>query len=216
MLRKIIPTLILSIFLFIACRASKPVPEQNQINKSEPPKNESINNNKQPPKDSNSQGEIQKQIPKKETESKILSSFNTEILDSDPDRINNMRLASKKINGIILKPGEVFSFNEIVGKRDVKKGYKNAKVLINGEATEDVGGGICQVSSTVYNSASKLGMEIIERHDHSKDVGYIQKGRDAAVSYGGKDLKFRNNKNYSVKVAVSIRNGRVYVSLSKV
>lgn len=150
-----------------------------------------------------------------DSENKVLASFSTTILDSDENRVNNIRLASQKINGLVLKPGETFSFNKIVGKRDYNKGYKKAKVLVNGESNEGVGGGICQLSSTVYNAAVKSGMQIIERHTHSGEVGYIPRGQDAAVSYGYKDLKFKNVNSYPVKFIVSIKNGKVYVSTIK-
>lgn len=152
---------------------------------------------------------------RQESENKVLTTFSTTILDSDENRVNNIRLASQKINGFVLKPGETFSFNKIVGKRDYSKGYKKAKVLVNGESNEGVGGGICQLSSTVYNAALKSGMQIIERHTHSGEVGYIPRGQDAAVSYGYKDLKFKNVNNYPVKFIVSIKNGKVYVSTIK-
>lgn len=222
MLKKIISTLILCIFLFTACRTNKPAPEQGETSKSNPPAKENMDNSKKTKEGSNPEVAPEKSVPKQESvkkqtvENKVLASFNTEILDSDPNRVNNIRLASKKINGFILKPGETFSFNEVVGKRESKAGYKSAKVLVNGESSEDVGGGICQLSSTIYNSALKLGMEITERHAHSGDVCYVPKGKDAAVSYGYKDLKVKNTKDYSVKFVVSVRNGRVYVSMLKV
>lgn len=222
MLRKIISTLSLCIFLFTACKISKPVPQQGETSKSNPPAKENRNSSQQSKEDSNPKVEPEKPTPKQEPakkqtdENKVLASFNTEILDSDPSRVNNIRLASKKINGVILKPGEIFSFNDIVGKRESKTGYKSAKILVNGESSEDVGGGICQLSSTIYNTALKLGMEITERHAHSGDVCYVPKGKDAAVSYGYKDLKFKNTKDYPIKFIVSVRNGKVYVSMLKV
>ncbi len=237
MSRKIISTLVLSIFLFTACKTSKNVPKQGSMEQIVPkqetteksvPKQSAVSpsapnkNQQQPQKNSNSQTQGQKSALKQEpirkqtNENKILASFNTNILDSDSNRVNNIRLAARKINGFILKPGEIFSFNEVVGKRENKTGYKSAKVLVNGETSEDVGGGICQLSSTIYNTALKLNMEIIERHEHSGDVSYIPDGKDAAVSYGYKDLKFKNNKDYSVKFLVSVKSGKVYVSILKV
>ncbi|WP_411681415.1 VanW family protein [Clostridium thailandense] len=237
MSRKIISTLVLSIFLFTACKTSKNVPEQGSMEKiipkqetteksipkqSEVKPSEPNKNQQQSQKNSDSKAQVQKPAPKKEpikkqtNENKILASFNTNILDSDPNRVNNIRLAAKKINSFTLKPGEIFSFNEVVGKRETKTGYKSAKILVNGETSEDVGGGICQLSSTIYNTALKLNMEIIERHEHSGDVSYIPDGKDAAVSYGYKDLKFKNNKDYSVKFLVSVKSGKVYVSILKV
>lgn len=166
------------------------------------------------PAKSESKQESKPEQPKNQSsEHKVLASFNTQILDDDENRVNNIRLASEKINGFVLNSGEIFSFNKVVGKRDYSKGYKKAKILVNGEANEDIGGGICQLSSTIYNSALKSGMEIIERHTHSGEVGYIARGQDAAVSYGYKDLKFKNVNDYPVKLVVNIKNGKVYVSI---
>lgn len=146
----------------------------------------------------------------------IVSSFSTKILDYDENRIYNIKLASQKLNKCVLKPGEVFSFNEIVGKREYGNGYKKAAVIVNGEHNEDVGGGVCQLSSTLYNVARKLNLEIIERHSHSGNVNYVKLGQDAAVSYGYMDLKFKNTMEYSVTFRTSVENGRVSVSILKV
>lgn len=197
------------ICLFIACKTNKSG-DSNSKN-IDPPQNQNANSQQKPKEDS-------PQTPKTATkkENKVVASFSTKIVDYDEDRIHNIRLASEKINSCVLSPGEVFSFNEIVGKREYGKGYRKATVLVKGEHSEDVGGGICQLSSTIYNAALKLDFEIIERHDHSGDVHYIEKGKDAAVSYGYQDLQFKNTKSYSVKFRVSVGNGKVFVSILKV
>jgi vancomycin resistance protein YoaR len=147
---------------------------------------------------------------------KALGSYRTPLLNRNTDRINNIRLAIKKINGYKLKPGEVFSFNDIVGKRDAENGFKMAVIIINGEYGEDMGGGVCQLSSTIFNAADKAGMEIIEKHSHSKEVKYVPAGRDAAVSYGYLDLKFKNTKTYAVELKAKIEDKKLKVYIYKV
>jgi hypothetical protein len=151
----------------------------------------------------------------KQTSKKPLGSYQTPLLSRDKERIDNIKLAIKKINGHKLKPGEVFSFNDIVGKRDAENGFKVAAVIVKGEFEEDIGGGVCQLSSTIFNAAGKAGMEIIERHSHSKAVRYVPEGRDAAVSYGYLDLKFKNNRNYPVEFKAKIEDKKLKVYIYK-
>ena len=132
------------------------------------------------------------------------------------NRTINMEIATKTINGIILQPGDVFSFNETIGKTTREKGYKSAKIFVRGKEVDGMGGGICQVSSTLYNAADFGGMEIIERHPHSKKVGYVKEGRDAATSYGGVDLKFRNVLPHPVKIVANAAGGKLTVALEAV
>jgi vancomycin resistance protein YoaR len=154
--------------------------------------------------------------PEKKPLPKALSSYQTPLLNRNADRVNNIRLAMKKINDYKLKSGEVFSFNDIVGKRDAEGGFKMAAIIVNGEYGEDMGGGVCQLSSTIYNAADKAGMEIIERHSHSKEVKYVPVGRDAAVSYGYLDLKFKNTKEYAVELKARIEDKKLKVYVYKV
>lgn len=147
---------------------------------------------------------------------KPVGSYHTTLLNRDKERMDNIRLSIKKINGYKLKPGEIFSFNKIVGKRDAANGFKVAAVIINGDYGEDMGGGVCQVSSTIFNAADKAGMQIIERHSHSKAVRYVPAGRDAAVSYDYLDLKFKNNKSYPVEVKATIDGTTLRVSIYKI
>ncbi len=113
-----------------------------------------------------------------------LATFSTKFSTKNVNRSTNIRLAVKKINGTVLMPGQSFSYNQTVGKRTVAAGFKVAGVYANGEVTEGVGGGICQVSSTLYNSVLLSNLEIVERHNHSFNPGYVPAGQDATVSWG--------------------------------
>jgi vancomycin resistance protein YoaR len=155
-------------------------------------------------------------VPEKKPVPQALGSYQTPLLNRNTERINNIRLAIKKINSYKLKPGEIFSFNDIVGKRDAENGFKMAAIIVNGEYGEDMGGGVCQLRSTIFNAADKAGMEIIERHSHSKAVKYVPAGRDAAVSYGYLDLKFKNTKEYAVELKAKIEGKKLKVYIYKV
>ena len=116
----------------------------------------------------------------------------TNASSSSKSRLNNIKLAMSMINGAKLAPGETFSFNEKVGQRTSARGFKMATAYSGGEVTEQVGGGICQVSTTLFNAAVKADMRIDERHNHSLTVHYVDKGKDATVDWGNQDLKFTN------------------------
>jgi len=132
------------------------------------------------------------------------------------NRTINLEIAAKTINNMTLNPGEVFSFNEALGKLTRDKGYKSAKIFVKGKEEQGIGGGVCQVSSTLYNAADYGGMKIVERHAHSKKVFYVEEGRDAATSYGGVDLKFRNTLDCPVKIVAKANDGELTVSLEAV
>ena len=160
--------------------------------------------------------EIEPEKTKEELESQIetVSSFETTILDKKKGRVNNLKLASKAINGTILEPGDTFSFFGTVGETSEENGYEKAPIITKDEngkpKKEDAhGGGICQISSTLYNAAEEAGFKIIERHSHSKDVGYVERGRDAAVNTGSKDLKFINTGNSAVMLKMSVDGEKV-------
>jgi vancomycin resistance protein YoaR len=121
------------------------------------------------------------------------SSATTNASSSSSNRLNNISMALSSIDGFILKPGEEFSFNSVVGQRTAERGYKMAAAYSGGEVTEELGGGICQVSTTLFNAAVKADLEITERRAHSMPVSYVDKGKDATVSWGSQDLKFKNN-----------------------
>jgi len=138
----------------------------------------------------------------------------TNASSSSSNRLTNIRLALSSINGYCIKPGETFSFNEVVGKRTKDRGYKIATAYSGGEVTEDVGGGICQVSTTLFNAAVKADLEIVERHNHSLTVGYVDLGKDASVSWNSQDLRFKNNGTDSVYiVAVLTDDKRVRIGM---
>lgn len=124
----------------------------------------------------------------------------TNASSSKSNRLDNIRLSLEMINGTCLEPGETFSFNEVVGERTTERGFKMATAYSSGKVTEEVGGGICQVSTTLFNAVVKADLEIDERHAHSLTVSYVDLGKDAAVDWGNKDLKFTNNSDDRVYI----------------
>ena len=133
----------------------------------------------------------------------VLSSFKTYFLTDSQyniDRNENLRIATECINNTILAPGDVFSFNQRLGERTEQKGYKPAKIFSAGKVVDSVGGGICQVSSTLYNAVLRADLEIIERHNHSFAVSYLPPGYDAAVAYEVLDFKFKNTSEWPIKI----------------
>lgn len=124
----------------------------------------------------------------------------TNASSSSKNRLSNIRLALSIINGTCLEPGEQFSFNKVVGQRTTARGFKLAAAYSRGEVIEDVGGGICQVSTTLFNAAVKADMRIDERNSHSMTVSYVDPGKDAAVDWGNKDLKFTNTTDEKVYI----------------
>ena len=153
---------------------------------------------------------------KPKTETKI-SSFSTPIVDDTENRINNIKITCSRISNTIVKSKSEFSFCDIVGEPTAEDGYKEAKTIVNGEATDSIGGGNCQVTTTIYNAAKKIdGVKITERHEHGKDVGYIEMGKDATVAYDYLDLKFENNNDFDLKLKAYIKNNKVCVDIYKV
>ncbi|NLZ54669.1 MAG: hypothetical protein GX892_16320 [Thermoanaerobacteraceae bacterium] len=122
-----------------------------------------------------------------------VAEYSTKFNKSQKGRTQNIKLAAEKINGYILSPGDIFSFNQVVGERTRDKGYQEAPVFIDNQTVPDIGGGVCQVSSTLYNLALLTNLEIIERMNHSLPVSYVPLGRDATVNYDTIDLKFKNS-----------------------
>lgn len=141
------------------------------------------------------------------------STYSTKFNAKDKARSNNITIAANSINGVVLQPNEVFSYNNTVGPTIKRRGYKMARIFKNGQDGKGYGGGVCQVSSTLYNTADDFGMEIIERHPHSKEVKYVPEGRDAATSYGGVDLKFKNTMPYPVRIETSVSDGVLTVDM---
>lgn len=142
----------------------------------------------------------------------VLATYTTKA-SSQTNRNTNLSLACKAINGIVLYPGQTFSYNNALGKRTAAKGYKQANTYYNGEVVESFGGGICQVSSTLYWCAMHADLKIVERTNHSLPVSYIPKGMDATVSWGGPDFKFKNDSQYPIKIVASSNKGNVTVKI---
>ncbi|RXT15504.1 hypothetical protein EIZ39_01660 [Ammoniphilus sp. CFH 90114] len=142
-----------------------------------------------------------------------ISSFATYYNSRNFNRSQNIQLASSAIHHYVLLPGETFSFNKVVGKRTVEKGYKRAPVIVRGELSEGIGGGICQVSSTLFNAVDKAGLTILRRYSHSKQVGYVPAGRDATVSWYGPDFSFRNDYDHPVMIKCYARHGKNLVTI---
>lgn len=122
----------------------------------------------------------------------LWSQFTTQ-LTNIADRTENVRLASEQLNGLLIAPGQTVSFNEIVGPREKERGFREAQIIVDGGFEPGLGGGVCQVSSTLYNTVLLAGLEIKERYNHSVRIAYVPLGCDATVVFGTKDFKFRNN-----------------------
>lgn len=136
-----------------------------------------------------------------------LASFSTKYSTRDTDRTTNLRLAANKVNGTVLMPGETFSYNKVVGARTIAAGYKEAAVYENGKVVDGIGGGICQVSSTIYNAAIYANLDIVQRSNHQFVPSYVTASRDATVVYGSIDFRFKNNRDYPIKIVCSVSGG---------
>ena len=142
-----------------------------------------------------------------------ISEFPTRYDATNRNRSKNLEIATGKINGTVLMPGETFSFNQVVGKRTIDEGYRDAKIFANGKVVDGLAGGICQVSSTLYNAVLLANLEIVERSNHSFTTSYIKAGRDATVVYGVKDFKFKNNRSYPIKIEGSVGSGIIQFTI---
>ncbi|WP_052807303.1 VanW family protein [Risungbinella massiliensis] len=147
----------------------------------------------------------------KNVQKKLAGSYTTKFDGKNENRTTNIRLSSEAIDGLILMPGEEFSFNKVVGERTAKRGYKEAGIIVKGEFSEGIGGGICQVSSTLYNSVDEAGLKITRRYSHSATVTYVPKGRDATVSWGGPDFRFQNNLDKPIMIRIVLGTNSITV-----
>ena len=143
----------------------------------------------------------------------VLGTFTTRYDASNKNRSNNISLASEKIDGTVIMPGETFSYNQTVGKRTIDAGYKEAGAYAGGKVVQEVGGGICQVSSTLYNAVLYANLEIVDRSNHYFETSYVDPGRDATVSWGSVDFKFKNNRKYPIKIEAISKNGVTKMSI---
>lgn len=142
-----------------------------------------------------------------------ISAYQTDFTTSSWARSENVRVATLPVNGVLLMPGDVFSFNEIVGERTKARGYKDATVLVGNKAVPGVGGGICQVSSTLYNAVIRAGLNSISRRPHTIPSSYTEKGQDATVAWGAIDYKFENTLDYPIYIEGYIYNKHLYFNL---
>ncbi|WP_174497883.1 VanW family protein [Salirhabdus euzebyi] len=170
-------------------------------------------------------GKTELEVPRKviypKVDSELLASIRTQQIGRyetyfnkhNEERTHNMKLATKAINNHVIFPKETFSFNEVVGKRTEEKGYLPAPVIVKGELTEGIGGGICQVSSTLYNAVDQAGAKIVQRYSHSKSVQYVPPGRDATVSWYGPDFVFKNIHNQPLLIQAKVVGGTLSITI---
>lgn len=137
----------------------------------------------------------------------VLATYKTNYNASNVDRSTNLAVAAKNINGKILLPGEEFSYNKEVGERTYANGFKDAHVFAGGKVVDGLGGGICQISSTLYNSVLMANLEITERKNHMMYPEYVKPSLDATVVWGSIDFKFKNNRETPIKIVVTVKNG---------
>lgn len=141
-----------------------------------------------------------------------IATFSTTFTAEDANRNHNILLAAKAIDRKLVFSGGQFSFNEVVGKATSQRGYREAPVIVGGELVEGIGGGICQVSSTLYNTILLADLSILERRNHGLAVAYLPPGRDATISYGWIDLRFLNDRNHAVWLRTFVDGNKLTVT----
>lgn len=146
----------------------------------------------------------------------MIGTYTTEFNPLNLSRSKNLTLAAAALDGKLINPGEVLSYNKTVGPRWPSRGYEKAIIFQNGEMVEDYGGGVCQVSTTLYNAAVAAGLQIVERHHHSLPVPYVPDGFDATVSYGTLDMRFRNSTQDLLSIATAVQGSRLTISLYRI
>jgi vancomycin resistance protein YoaR len=132
-----------------------------------------------------------------------ISTYTTDMGPSSSNRIWNVHLMADYIDGTIIKPGQVFSFNKIVGPRTVERGFREGQMILGSLLVPAIGGGVCQTATTLFNNAFEVGLPIVERHNHSWYISHYPIGRDATVSWGGPDLKFKNDLDHAILIKTS-------------
>lgn len=195
---------------------------ENQTNTNTSPSSEDTQNqesNNQEAKNESKQEEQTKGITeedkKVEYKEEEIATFSTKIYSSDSARQNNIKITCNTLNGTTVKNGSTFSFCQTVGQATSSKGYQEADIFDhNGTKKKGLGGGNCQVSSTLYNAVLAVpSLVVTERHEHSNSVPYVKKGKDAAVAYGSYDLKFRNDTGNDIKIKASTDDKNVTITL---
>lgn len=142
-----------------------------------------------------------------------ISSFTTKFNLGDVNRSGNIKIAASYVNGTVVMPGEVYSMNKTLGPRLESKGYKEAPIIINGTHVPGLAGGICQVTTTVYNAALLANFPILERRPHQLRVGYVPAGRDATISGDAIDMKFKNTNKFPIYIKASVNQGSITVTI---
>ena len=143
----------------------------------------------------------------------LLSTFSTRYQASNANRTTNLKLAVQKINGTVLLPGQEFSYNKTLGERTIAAGYKEAAVFSNGQVVNGLGGGICQISSTLYDAVVKANLQVTVRRNHQFVTSYLPAGQDATVVYGSQDFKFVNSRSYPIRLQASVSGGVATISV---
>lgn len=139
----------------------------------------------------------------------LLATFTTYYGTGDTGRCHNIYLAAKSITQTVVMPGETFSYNNLIGECSPRTGYRESTIYLNGELSTGIGGGICQVSTTLYNAVVRANLEIVQRRNHSLSVTYVPLGQDAMVSIGSSDFQFKNNRDYPIKVVAYTGTGSI-------
>ncbi len=214
--------LISNIFILTSCNSENKKTDTNQNENKQPqnisydnnPSQEQNDENKQSDenKDNNEQdNQKQESIPQETT----ISEFSTKILTKSKNRANNIKITCEKINGMEVKSGEEFSFCGRTGTSKESEGYKKADVIVGDDTIKALGGGNCQVSTTLYNAVLKSSeLEVTERHPHGKKVNYVPEGKDADIAHGSKDFKFKNNSDKTLKIYASSDGKTVNIKLA--
>ena len=143
----------------------------------------------------------------------LLGTYTTYCGGTD-NRVANLKLAVEACDGVELQPGQIFSYNDTLGPRTEERGYREATVIVGGEHAQDIGGGICQISTTLYMACLQSDLAIVERHNHAARIDYVEDGLDAAVVWGGQDFRFQNNSAYPVKITASYDEKEEAVTVS--
>ena len=137
----------------------------------------------------------------------LLAKFSTKYVASNVNRTTNLRLAANKINGTVIMPGKEFSYNKVVGERTIQAGYKEAATYSNGQVVNGIGGGICQISSTLYDAVIMANLNVTTRRNHQFVTSYVPAGKDATVVWGSQDFKFINSRKNPIKIEATVSGG---------
>lgn len=191
--------------------------EKSNVSNEDKQQSQNLNNTPdnqiQQPNEKTSNDTSSNEISSKETE---IAQFSTKVYNKDSKRQNNITITCKALSSKEIAPGETFSFCNTVGKATSSKGYQEADIYVNGEKKQGLGGGNCQVSTTLYNAVLKVPeLEVVERHQHSGKVPYIQSGKDAAVAYGAYDFKFKNNTKNTIKIMMENNSNNIVAKIIK-